>query len=59
MKRLSGVEVAGLGSMRKVTMVLVSWLAAKSQVPERSMVKLRGVWPWVASLHRLARRPVA
>ena len=45
--------------MRKGTMVLVSWLAARSQLPEGSMAKLRGVWPRVDSLPRLVRRPVA
>ena len=47
------------GWMRKVTMVSVSWLAARSQLPEGSMAKLRGVWPRVDSLPRLVRRPVA
>ena len=34
------------GWMRKATMVLVSWLAARSQVPEGLMVKMtRLSWP--------------
>ena len=34
------------GWMRKVTMVLVSWLAARSQAPEGSMAKLAMLsWP--------------
>src|ERR1700732_3536446 len=42
-----GVNAPVTESMRKVTMLLDSWLAARRNLPVGSMAKLRGVFPIV------------
>src|SRR4029077_7005638 len=42
-----GVSAPVMASMRKVTTLLDSWLAARRNFPVGSMAKLRGVFPMV------------
>src|SRR5712675_161300 len=42
-----GLSAPVMASIRKVTMVLDSWLAARKNLPVGSMAKLRGVFPMV------------
>src|ERR1700730_2576095 len=42
-----GVSAPVVASMRKVTMLLDAWLAARRNLPVGSIAKLRGVFPMV------------
>lgn len=53
----AGVSAPVAESIRKVTMVSVSWFAASTNAPLGSMLKLRGVLPWVDSCPNGFSRP--
>src|SRR4029077_8587439 len=54
-----GLSAPVVESMRKMTMLLDSWLAARRNLPVGSMAKLRGVFPMVGYSSLSLRVPFA